>query len=300
MLELAQRIKELRDDLGLPIAEFADLIAVSKSALYNYETGERLPNAEVLGDICKAAGVNPNWLLLGYGNKKMDPSTAKKLSAIAVLLGEDRVKKTAQKSIKTTKSSANAASETEGSVVQQTANGNNNVQAARDIVQNIKTQKLESKVTPPTGSIGSNPILVETITGLFNELGDRREKRFGKSAYPVMYNAFKKDFSIPKNQKYTTYKLWKESRAQEIIKYLQEKLDETITGRKQRTAKKKGHTRPYLLKQTSELHECLGWSEATYRGRLHFLFGVTSRRDLNVSQLKSYIEYLEDEYGKKY
>lgn len=192
------------------------------------------------------------------------------------------------------------------STIKQTAIGNGIIQAGGDINGNfnitIKEEKKKvNRVIPfPEGAIGNNAILVETITGLFNKLGERRENRFGKSAYPTMYNTFKKDFGIPKNQKYLIYKNWSEARAKEIIDYLQQKLDNTTEGRKKIASIKKGHTRPYLLKQTSELHECLGWSEYVYRGRLHHLFGVISRRDLNVSQLKSYVEYLEDEYGKKY
>lgn len=293
MLELAQRIKELRNDLELPISEFADLIAVSKSALYNYETGERLPNAEILADICKSTGVNPNWLLLGYGPKKMDPFTARKLSASAVLINDEEYES----------AGIDGTNSANGSKINMSAEGKNIFQAGGSIGNvTIKstTKKINKLIKPPAGSIGDNPILVETITGLFNELGERREKQYGKSSYPVMYNTFKKDFGIPKNQKYTTYKLWSEERGQEIIEYLKDKLDNTIKGRKQKAAKRKGHTRPYLLNESSQLHEDLEWSAEVYRGRLHFLFGVTSRRDLNISQLTSYVEYLKEEHRLKY
>lgn len=178
----------------------------------------------------------------------------------------------------------------------QIAKGSNIIQAGGSINNvNIKstTRRTNVSIQPPIGSIGANALITERIKGLFNDLGLRREERFGKSAYPVMYNEFKKEFGIPKNQKYTTYLLWDEARAVEIIEYLESKLDNTIKGRIQNAAKRKGHTQPYLLAETRRLHDMLGWSEQDYRAHLHLLFGVTSRSKLNQSQLANYVRYLE-------
>lgn len=177
---------------------------------------------------------------------------------------------------------------------QQTAIGNNILQAEsiNNVTINNITKKKNIVIPPPTGSIGANPFLVERIQGMFNKLGMRRAERYPKTAYQVMYRDFKTAFSIPKNQKYTTYLLWPESRAEEIISYLQEKLDNTITGRKEKSANRKGHSIPYLLGETRKLHMMLGWTEDDYRSQLKYLFGVTSRADLNQSQLANYVEYL--------
>ena len=161
----------------------------------------------------------------------------------------------------------------------QIANGSNNIQVGGNVSGGISikavTPKVNLSIQPPEGSIGANAMLTERIIGLFNDLGSRREERFGKTAYPVMYNEFKKAFSIPKTQKYTTYLLWPESRADEIISYLEEKLSNTIKGRTIRAFDKKGHDKRYILAETGRLHKILGWTEEEYRAHLKYLFGVT-------------------------
>mgnify|MGYP000933330285 CR=1 FL=1 len=67
MEELEIRIWEARIRLNLPRAEFALLIGVSTTALFNYEVGDRVPNVDVLMRICEEAEVNPIWLLWGHG-----------------------------------------------------------------------------------------------------------------------------------------------------------------------------------------------------------------------------------------
>ena len=111
-------------------------------------------------------------------------------------------------------------------------------------------------------------------------------------------NEFKKAFSIPKNQKYTSFQLWPETRAREIIDYLEKKLSKTIQGKKEKSFAESGHNSPYLLSETTRLHKMLGWTESDYRDRLHYLFGVTSRADLTPSQLANYVEHLRQEIEK--
>ena len=181
----------------------------------------------------------------------------------------------------------------------QSANGSNIVQAGGNISGGINfkttTKKVNVAITPPDGTIGANPSITERITTMFNELGLRREERFGKTAYPVMYNEFKKAFNISRNQKYTAYLLWPESRCQEIIDYLTEKLDNTIKGRIQKASARKGNNTKVLLGETSKLHKMLGWSEQEYRARLHYMFGVTTRADLSAVQLANYVAYLKEQ-----
>lgn len=177
----------------------------------------------------------------------------------------------------------------------QIATGNNIIQAGNDI-NNVTIKNTNKKINvvipPPAGSIGANALLAERIKGMFNELGLRREERYEKNAYSVVRSNFKKDFSIPKNQNYTTYLLWPEARAEEIILYLQEKLNNTIKGRNQKAFARKGHRPPYLLGETNKLHKMLGWSDAEFRAHLHYLFGVTTRSELTIEQLENYVAYL--------
>lgn len=190
--------------------------------------------------------------------------------------------------------------------ISQSAIGNGIVQAGRDISGNVNitikstTKRPKVSVQPPAGSIGGDADLVARITGLFNELGLRREERFGKSAYPVMYSEFKKFFGIPKNQKYNAYLLWPIGRRNEVIEYLEDKLSNTIKGRIQNAAKRKGHSARHLLGETSRLHKMLGWAEHDYRAHIHYLFGVTSRADLDQSQLANYVEYLRNKIDEQY
>ena len=190
--------------------------------------------------------------------------------------------------------------------ITQSAVGNGIVQAGGNISGNINvtikptTKRQNITIQPPVGTIGGDAELVTRITGLFNELGLRREGRFGKSAYSVMYNEFKKFFGIPKNQKYTSYLLWPQSRAIEIITYLEGKLSNTIKGRIQNSAKTKGHSSQHLLAETRRLHDMLGWEEQDYRTHLHNLFGVISRADLNQSQLANYVAYLRRQIDEQH
>ena len=332
MEELGERIREARTRLNLPRAEFALLIGISTTTLFNYEAGDREPNADVLMRICEEAEVNPIWLLSGYGPqfkndnqgfyKQISIKIINKISEILSiniskensLILEDSIKNIILSSIYGINSPSSTEEKDEIEDItkenimgangekevkhnnKQIAKGSNNIQVGGNVSGGISiktvTPKVNLSIQPPDGSIGANAMLTERITGLFNELGKRREERFGKTAYPVMYNEFKKEFSIPKNQKYTTYLLWPEARSSEIIEYLENKLSNTIKGRTIRAFDKKGHDRRYILAETGRLPKILGWTDEEYRMHLKYLFGVTSRADLNQSQLANYVEYL--------
>lgn len=356
---LGDRILHLRNKLALPRAQFALLVDVSQTALFNYESGTRIPPANIVVQICAATKANPSWLLTGEGpiyladfqkdcgrvaaelvdtlvhitdtaltdeqrNALVDIAYLKILNLAPALNEEMHVegKDLAAKIIDATNLFKGKASPQEENNVStpssrkrspkastsivQNARGKHIVQAGGDINgtinMNIKStsQKISVDVQPPNGTIGANTYLVQRITKLFNELGLRREERFGKTAYPVMYNEFKKHFSIPKTQKYTTYLLWPESRSEEILQYLEAKLDNTIKGRKIKAAARKGHSMQHLLAETKKLHEMLGWSEQEYKARLHYMFGVTSRSELNPSELANYVAFLKEQVDEQY
>lgn len=355
MENLGERIRDIRARLKLPRAEFALLVDVSPTALFNYESGDRIPNADVLARICQATGISPRWLLMGQGeihepdwNMVWFASVEKLIRTIADVrvlhlepeqrnaiigliqaalvkrpdellatssldLAEDDMAANVINAGHLFKRSSNTHESADMPVtpkrqskktrptVTQTAKGSHIVQAGGDITgninMNIKTtnKKVDISVQPPEGTIGANASLMERIKGLFNELGLRREERFGKTAYPVMYNEFKKAFDIPKTQKYTAYLLWPESRGKEIIDYLEEKLSNTIKGRRQSAARKRGGDSFQLLSESNKLHKMLGWTEQDYRSHLHYMFGVTSRADLTAMQLANYVAYLKSQ-----
>lgn len=63
------RIKQLRNDLGLSLQEFGRKVGKPKSTIYRWETEERRIKAEDLKTISKKFNVSMNWLL-GYDEEK--------------------------------------------------------------------------------------------------------------------------------------------------------------------------------------------------------------------------------------
>jgi hypothetical protein len=172
--------------------------------------------------------------------------------------------------------------------------GNGNVQVAGDVI--ITTKQSEKKILPPPSSIGADPLLKSRITTLFNKIGEAREKRFGKSAYSVLYSKFKRDFGI-KNNKWTAIWTWPKECAPAIIDYLEDKYSNTIQGRLEKAASKGGyiHTRPYLYKKESELLEHFGLTVKSpgIRELLKSYFGVSSHTQLSHLEHWQFVCYLE-------
>ncbi|MFI5330015.1 MAG: hypothetical protein ACHQ2F_03125 [Desulfobaccales bacterium] len=158
------------------------------------------------------------------------------------------------------------------------------------------------KILPPIGSIGANPLLKQAIKSKFDKLGEEREKRFGKNAYRVMYNNFKRDFGI--EGKWTVIWEWPEACADEILKYLVEKNYNTMAGRVEKAATKPGyvHKRPYLYKREKELLAQIGVeiSSEEVKGYLYRYFGVISHKNLTNLQHWQWVCYLEKEVEKMY
>jgi len=149
------------------------------------------------------------------------------------------------------------------------------------------TQRPVIKFSLPRGTIGDNDLLKNRISELFNKVGEEREKRFGKTAYSVMYRNFKRDFGI-ESQPWTIIWQWPEATAQAIIKYLSEKYANTIAGREGRAGKKGGELpkRPQLYKEEKGLLEQIGIeiSSPEVKEALSKYFGVDSHTKLTQYQ----------------
>jgi len=65
-LEVASRIRKVRQALGLTQAQFGQRIGVIKVSVARYEAG-RLPRMNVLDAIARLGGVTIEWLLHGQG-----------------------------------------------------------------------------------------------------------------------------------------------------------------------------------------------------------------------------------------
>ena len=63
---MGNRIKELRQALGLTQQEFADRIGVKRGAIANYEIGRNASDTSV-ALICREFGVSEHWLRTGEG-----------------------------------------------------------------------------------------------------------------------------------------------------------------------------------------------------------------------------------------
>ena len=90
-----ERIKEIRNALGLTQQEFADAVKVKRNTVATYEMGRSVPSDAAIALICKQFEVNENWLRTGEGEmfvkKSKDEQIAKMLGNIQKS-GEDSFK----------------------------------------------------------------------------------------------------------------------------------------------------------------------------------------------------------------
>ena len=64
-----ERIKAIRKKLGLSQTDFAERIAISRSALAKIESGENRPSERTQLLICDKFGINREWLQTGQGER---------------------------------------------------------------------------------------------------------------------------------------------------------------------------------------------------------------------------------------
>lgn len=183
--------------------------------------------------------------------------------------------------------------------ISQKIEGDNNFQFNGDI--NHYSKPPVKKIVPSEGMIGANSYLKQMINERFNKLGEEREKRFGQSAYPVMYKNFKKDFGI-KEQKWTVIWELQEYCAQEIINYLDKKYDNTIQGRIKSASTKKDyiHKRPHLFAMEEKYLSQMGLDKKDPEviNWLQEMFNVTSHTKLNDFQLWQLVKLIENKVIK--
>lgn len=80
-----ERIKEIRNALGLTQQEFADTVKVKRNTVATYEMGRSIPSDAAIALICKQFEVNENWLRTGEGEMFIKKSKDEQISE---LLGE--------------------------------------------------------------------------------------------------------------------------------------------------------------------------------------------------------------------
>lgn len=73
--DLGERLRQVRDGLGLSQPAFAEKLGVSKLTVLRYEHGEGRPDPEFLAGVCRLGGVSPDWLL-GVGSPAPTPAAS--------------------------------------------------------------------------------------------------------------------------------------------------------------------------------------------------------------------------------
>lgn len=172
--------------------------------------------------------------------------------------------------------------------------GNNNVQIGELNMRAGSTARVT--ILPAHGTIGADHLLKQAIMDRFNKLGEEREKRFGKRAYPVMYKLFKRSFGVKKGP-WTIIWNWPDAAADEIIKYLDEKYANTIAGRIEGSAQEESRipSKGHLFKREKELLAQLDLkiSSPEVTGALERYFGVNSHTMLDSLKHWHWLMYLE-------
>lgn len=74
-MNLANRIKLIRNELKLTQAFFAEKIGLKQAAIGLYENGQRNIGDRVITDICREFNVNEDWLRNGNGEMFIEPDT---------------------------------------------------------------------------------------------------------------------------------------------------------------------------------------------------------------------------------
>ena len=91
MIHINERIKELRETLGLSQQEFAERIHSKQVSVSSYERGTRTPLEPIILSICREFNVNERWLRTGEGPMFRPQTGDDQLMAALgdIALGED-------------------------------------------------------------------------------------------------------------------------------------------------------------------------------------------------------------------
>lgn len=83
-----ERIKELRDALGITLEEFGSRLGVTRTAISRLERGNRGVTDQMAISICREFGVNEHWLRTGEG-EMLEQTRETVLDRLAVEYGLD-------------------------------------------------------------------------------------------------------------------------------------------------------------------------------------------------------------------
>lgn len=78
---MKERIKEIREKLGLTQQEFADNLNLKRQTIASYESGNIRPGNSTLLLICQVFGINKDWLENGFGEMYIKRTKNQEISA---------------------------------------------------------------------------------------------------------------------------------------------------------------------------------------------------------------------------
>jgi transcriptional regulator with XRE-family HTH domain len=88
-----ERIKEVRNTLGLTLEKFGDRLGVTKVAISNIEKGNRNLTEQMTKSICREFGVDYIWLTTGEGEMFIDTDDDFMERIDRIMAGEDDARK---------------------------------------------------------------------------------------------------------------------------------------------------------------------------------------------------------------
>ncbi|OHE17887.1 MAG: hypothetical protein A2525_05645 [Sulfurimonas sp. RIFOXYD12_FULL_36_11] len=71
-MEIHERLKLIREKIGLNQTSFAEVFSVTQRTLSNWETGRNEPSLSVLQKISRDYNINMNWLITGVGKMTLE------------------------------------------------------------------------------------------------------------------------------------------------------------------------------------------------------------------------------------
>ena len=88
-----ERIREVRNTLGLTLEKFGDRLGVTKVAISNIEKGNRNLTEQMTKAICREFNVDYMWLTTGYGEMFIDNDDDFIERIDRIMAGEDEARK---------------------------------------------------------------------------------------------------------------------------------------------------------------------------------------------------------------
>ena len=89
-MTVGERVKALREKLGITQEEFSQRLGTTRNTITNYEANRRAPMDATIKSICREFDVNEEWLRTGEGEMFTQMSRTDEISAFVgnILRGE--------------------------------------------------------------------------------------------------------------------------------------------------------------------------------------------------------------------